>query len=627
MRRLFILLVLSIFTICEKLNIVADSDLRKSFQSVKVSNFDGHWENIHAASCSDNSPMVTSKVFALSSSEMLRITNFRFDIPENSRILSINAHFDVKVLGFIPLHGFQESLVQLITKDGQVFSTPVRNETWKRELQRISFPLEGEDGLWGYEQWDVSYINSPDFGIAIRVKCGNTDTTGAIRCISLSVTYERENIQNGGTGTETNTNTKTTIDAATSISTSVSTTTTTVIATITKTMTITQTLESVPTSDEPILVEDPEKSKFEKYGSVILTSIGISACAYLSCMIIILFVRNRNPDLRKPIVGKRVQFDFSDTPRTRMKTFKSNENLDDEIGEVITMYSVIGKGSSGTVWKGKKGDLDVACKCSNSMNNSRKIFEELNILRKVNHRNIVKFCGTYYGPIGNDFLHQIFIITEYAENGCLKYFLQTKGGGIEDAVLINMCTDIAKGMCYLSRKGFVHRDLAARNMLVTKDLSIRISGFGKCKKMEKDENQFRDTPQEPLLVSENVMSHPVKWMAPETITNSKYTVKTDIWSFAITMYEIWCKGDDPWPTLSAHQTEDLIIRGATLQLPSRCSSMLQLLITTIMDHESSKRPTFFQILMILNQIKNKDFPNTAENWDVLEEYDYKYQIE
>ena len=43
--------------------------------------------------------------------------------------------------------------------------------------------------------------------------------------------------------------------------------------------------------------------------------------------------------------------------------------------------------------------------------------------------------------------------------------------------LLTFCQEIAEGMRYLSRRGFVHRDLAARNILLSKDLSCKVSAL------------------------------------------------------------------------------------------------------------------------------------------------------
>ena len=48
-----------------------------------------------------------------------------------------------------------------------------------------------------------------------------------------------------------------------------------------------------------------------------------------------------------------------------------------------------------------------------------------------------------------------------------------RDGAVIDSTLphtvLSYCRQVATGMCYLSRKGFVHRDMAARNILLSED--------------------------------------------------------------------------------------------------------------------------------------------------------------
>ncbi|KAJ7377483.1 Tyrosine-protein kinase abl1 [Desmophyllum pertusum] len=70
---------------------------------------------------------------------------------------------------------------------------------------------------------------------------------------------------------------------------------------------------------------------------------------------------------------------------------------------------------------------------------------------------------------------------------------------------------------YLAEKDFVHRDLAARNILVGRDNRVKVSDFGLMRQIYEDVYSAKKTKK-----------LPVKWMAPESIHYSVFTIKSDV---------------------------------------------------------------------------------------------------
>jgi serine/threonine protein kinase len=95
-------------------------------------------------------------------------------------------------------------------------------------------------------------------------------------------------------------------------------------------------------------------------------------------------------------------------------------------------------------------------------------------------------------------------------------------------------------------------------------------------------------------------------MAPELLDNKQYSIKVDVYSFSICLWEI-CSRRTPYNELSSPMA---IIKHVTLEkkrpnlnaIPNDCPPGLIELMKTCWSDEPSQRPSFEQIIEYLNRL-------------------------
>ena len=92
-------------------------------------------------------------------------------------------------------------------------------------------------------------------------------------------------------------------------------------------------------------------------------------------------------------------------------------------------------------------------------------------------------------------------------------------------------------MDFLSERNIYHGDLAARNILLTEDLVAKVADFGLSKRLYSALDSSLG----------NGVRLPVKWLALETLVAGKASIKSDIWSYGVLMWEIFELGREPYP--------------------------------------------------------------------------------
>ena len=120
----------------------------------------------------------------------------------------------------------------------------------------------------------------------------------------------------------------------------------------------------------------------------------------------------------------------------------------------------------------------------------------------------------------------------------------------------------------------VHRDLAARNVMLDKwgqvcttclhllrtfsfkflPLQAKVGDFGLARSGDEYENK--------------AAKFPVKWTAPEAVMKKKFDTKSDVWSYGITMWEIFSFGVSPYPGWDNGKTIQELKRGYRMPMPN-----------------------------------------------------------
>ncbi|XP_069739238.1 receptor-type tyrosine-protein kinase FLT3 [Phaenicophaeus curvirostris] len=142
---------------------------------------------------------------------------------------------------------------------------------------------------------------------------------------------------------------------------------------------------------------------------------------------------------------------------------------------------------------------------------------------------------------------------------------------------------VAKGMEFLESKSCIHRDLAARNVLVTHGKVVKICDFGLARDVMNDSN---------YIVRGNARL-PVKWMAPESLFDRTYTMKSDVWSYGILLWEIFSLGVNPYPGIQVDTNfYKLIQSGFKMDRPYYATKDVYHVMQSCWALDSRKRPSF-----------------------------------
>lgn len=244
---------------------------------------------------------------------------------------------------------------------------------------------------------------------------------------------------------------------------------------------------------------------------------------------------------------------------------------------------LLGKGSQGEVFKANWRGSTVAVKKVDTRKVPPEIIEEFcaeaQIMRRLRHPTLTLFMG-----VSLEHPH-LCIVTELVARGSLFDIIHDEHAALTWARCLGIAADVARGMTYLHAHSppILHRDLKSLNILIDENWRGKVADFGMTRFQEDGTMTQCGSPL---------------WMSPEMVRNDPYDEKSDVYSFAICLWEMYTR-KIPYRDLGlnpSHLVVKVVKEHLRPPIPKQCPRAFRQLMERCWNPVAEKRPTFPQIL-------------------------------
>ncbi|KAI3364333.1 hypothetical protein L3Q82_011136 [Scortum barcoo] len=216
------------------------------------------------------------------------------------------------------------------------------------------------------------------------------------------------------------------------------------------------------------------------------------------------------------------------------------------------------------------------------------------IMKNLDHPHIVKLIGI----IEED---PLWIVMELYQHGELGNYLTQNQNKLTNTTLVLFSLQVCKALVYLEGVNMVHRDIAVRNVLVASPDCVKLGDFGLSRYIE-DEEYYKAS----------VTRLPIKWMAPESINFRRFTTASDVWMFAVCMWEIMSHGQQPFFWLENRDVINQLEQGIRLPKPDNCPPALYSLMTRCWSYDPRERPSFTELVVKISDVHKMEKEQEVE---------------
>ncbi|XP_072953124.1 G-type lectin S-receptor-like serine/threonine-protein kinase At5g35370 [Typha angustifolia] len=248
----------------------------------------------------------------------------------------------------------------------------------------------------------------------------------------------------------------------------------------------------------------------------------------------------------KSMIMKEIQLGRQKSPARRTPSNVDSDDDDDDTGEILipglptrfdyaeleavtdNFHTKIGSGGFGSVYKGELPDKSlVAVKKIEvpGVQGKKEFCTEIAVIGNIRHVNLVRLRG--FCAQGS----RRMLVYEYMNRGSLEKSLFARTGpALEWGERIEIAVGAARGLAYLHSgcdHKIVHCDVKPENILLADGGQVKISDFGLAKLM---------APEQSGLIT--TMRGTRGYLAPEWLTNTAISDRTDVYSFGMVLLEV-----------------------------------------------------------------------------------------
>lgn len=266
----------------------------------------------------------------------------------------------------------------------------------------------------------------------------------------------------------------------------------------------------------------------------------------------------------------------------------------------IELTKKLGSGAFGTVhlamWKDTTKVAVKQLKGTYGEEQLKEFKREMNLMANLKHPHLITSYGMGTNDEGN-----AFVVMEYMRGGSLCDYIEKNELPLEQ--MVKVAIGISKGLDFLHSKGIVHRDVRSPNILLTKHLEPKIADFGLARLIDKENKA--DTKMD------NQAFGCYGWMDPNLYYERKYTVKSDIYSYGMVLWEMAARKKPFADIEPMYKVEHIFQKKNKEKIPDNCHPKYAALIKWCWSDKPEDRPTPKEAIGQLKEIKEEIKPATT----------------